>query len=116
MDTRITARGCDVPRSVQDRTIQLLGKLDKFDPRISSVEVVFEEQKRLKRVDAVVKVNGDKPVVAQAESAEFRDALDTLTDRLVKILRRRRSQLVDRQGPSLAESVVPPEAEPEEVE
>lgn len=105
MNTRIITRRCEISHSIQDRAGELLGRLDRFDPRITEVVVTFEEQRHLKRVDAIVKVLGDEPVVAHAEGEEFREALDTLTNRLTKILRRRRSKMVDRQGPNLSEAV-----------
>lgn len=109
MKTRIITRHCEISPSLERRTNELLDKLDRFDPRITEILVTFDEQKRLRSVDALVKVRGDEPVVAHAEAEEFREALDTLADRLTKILRRRRSQLVSRKGPKLSEAVANPE-------
>lgn len=109
MKTRIITRHCEISQSLRDRTHEVLDKLDRFDPRVTAVDVTFEEQKRSRRIDALVKVRGDDHVVAHAEAEEFREALDALGERLAKILRRRRSQLVDRKGPKLSEVVANPE-------
>jgi ribosomal subunit interface protein len=109
MKTRIITRHCEISTSLEHRANELLNKLDRFDPRITETVVTFDEQKRIRRVDAMVKVRGDEPVVAHAEAEDFREALDTLADRLTKILRRRRSQLVSRKGPKFSEAVANPE-------
>ena len=109
MKTRMITRHCEISRSLQIRANELLDKLDRFDPRITETVVTFDEQKHVRRVDAMVKVVGDEPVVAHAEAEDFREALDTLAARLTKILRRRRSQLVSRRGPKLSEAMANPE-------
>jgi putative sigma-54 modulation protein len=103
MRVQITARHCEVSDTVRDRTEMLLGKLRKYDPRVSSADVVFEEQRHSRRAEAVLAVDRDEPVVASGEGADFTAALDQMVDRLAKILRRRRSQVRDHQGRSLAE-------------
>jgi ribosomal subunit interface protein len=95
MRVQIAARHCDIPQTVRDRTEEQLGKLSRYEPRLSGAEVVFEVEKHLKKVDAVLKVDREEPVVAGGEGAEFREALDQMVDRLSRILRRRRKQMKD---------------------
>lgn len=92
MRIRLSARRCEVPADVQERATQLVSKLVKYDPRLSSAEVVFEIEKHVHRVDGVLSVDRDEPVVARGEGADFREAVDLLVDRLAKVLRRRRTQ------------------------
>jgi ribosomal subunit interface protein len=105
MRVMIAARRCEVPQSVLSRAEEQLGKLSRYEPRLSGAEVVFEMEKRLKRVEAVLKVDRDEPVVAGGEGDEFRDALDQMVDRLSRMLKKRRSQRKAHHGPSLSESV-----------
>jgi len=105
MRVQIAARKCEIPDSVRSRTEQQLGKLNKYEPRLSGAEVVFRIEKHLKKVEAVLSVDRGEPVVARGEGGEFRVALDLMVDRLSKILRRRRSQKTDHQGPSISETV-----------
>lgn len=95
MRVQIAARHCDIPQTVRDRTEEQLGKLSRYEPRLSGAEVVFEVEKHLKKVDAVLKVDREEPVVAGGEGEEFREALDQMVDRLSRILRRRRKQKKD---------------------
>jgi hypothetical protein len=52
----------------------------------------------------VLKVDREEPVVAGGEGEEFRDALDQMVDRLSRMLKRRRAQRRERQGPSLSKT------------
>lgn len=97
MRVQITARHCEVPDAVRSRTEEQLGKLSKYDPRLSGAEVVFEVEKHLKKVDAILKVEREEPIVAGGEGAEFREAVDQMADRLSRMLRRRRKLRKDRQ-------------------
>lgn len=104
MRIQIAARRCEVPTPVRDRTEEQLGKLSRYEPRLSGAEVVFETEKHLKKVEAVLKVDREEPVVAGGEGAEFRAAVDQMVDRLSRMLRRRRSQKKDYHRPGPADA------------
>lgn len=109
MRVRIAARHCEVPDSARSRAETQVGKLTKFEPRLSAAEVTFEVEKHLKIVEAVLTIDREEPVVAKGEGPEFRQAVDLMTDRLAKILKRRRSLKTDRKGPSVAKTPPPTE-------
>jgi ribosomal subunit interface protein len=99
MRVKIAARHCEVPETIRNRTEQQLGKLSKYEPRLSGAEVTFEVEKHRKKVDAILKVDREEPVLAGGEGAEFREAVDQMIDRLSRMLRRRRKQLKDYHKP-----------------
>ena len=105
MRVQMAARHCEVPDSVRSRTEEQLGKLSRYEPRLSGAEVVFETEKHLKKVEAILSVDRGAPVVAGGEGVEFREAVDQMVDRLSRILRRKRSQVKDHHRPSFTESV-----------
>ncbi len=109
MRVQIAARHCEVPSAIQSRTEEQLAKLSRYDPRLSGVEVVFEVVKHLKRVEAVLKVDREEPLVAAGEGSEFREALDQMVDRLSRMLKRRRSQKKDYHRQPSAEPLAPEE-------
>lgn len=109
MRVQIAARHCEVPTAVQNRTEEQLGKLSRYDPRLSAVEVVFQVEKHLKKVEAVVKVDREEPLVAAGEGMEFREAVDQMVDRMSRMLKRRRSQKKDYHRPPQTEPVLPEE-------
>ena len=47
MEVRITSRHSTLPESLRDRTEESLSKLNKYGARISAVEVIFDEEKKL---------------------------------------------------------------------
>ena len=109
MRVQIAARHCDLPDSVRERAEDQIGKLSRYEPRLSGAEVVFEIEKHRKKVEAVLSIDRREPVVAGGEGAEFQEALDQMVDRLSRILRRRRGQKKDHHGPRIADSPEPAE-------
>lgn len=103
MRIQIAARHCEVPTPVRDRTGEQLEKLSKYEPRLSGAEIVFETEKHLKKVEAILKVDREEPVVAGGEGTEFSEAVDQMVDRLSRMLRRRRSRRKDHHRPGSAD-------------
>jgi ribosomal subunit interface protein len=99
MRVQIAARRCEVPDTIRSRTEEQLGKLSKYEPRLSGAEVTFEVEKHRKKVDAILRVDREEPVLAGGEGAEFREAVDQMVDRLSRMLRRRRKQMKDYHKP-----------------
>jgi len=102
MRVQIAARHCEIPDTVRSRTEDQLGRLSKYEPRLSGADVVFQVEKHVKKVEAVLSVDRGEPVVASGEGVEFREAVDQMVDRLSRMLKRKRKQMKDRQrsGPS----------------
>ncbi len=82
-----------------------MDRLAKYDPRVGAAEVVFEEEKRIKKVEVVLSVDRSEPVVAHGEGEEFRTALDKVVDRLGRMLKRQRAQAKSHQAPKISEGV-----------
>jgi len=99
---QFAARRCSVPDSIRERAEELVGALSRFDGRMSSADVVFEEDKRVQKVEVILHIDGASPVVASAEDGEFRVALDRVVDRAARMLRRARSRASDHKAPSVS--------------
>ena len=104
LQIRITDRKCDVPDRVHRRAEDRISRLQRFQPRLRSADVVFSEEPGKRSVEAVLSIDGQDRVVARGEGPEFRAALDVLLDRLSRILRRQREQHTDHRGPSRGEA------------
>lgn len=100
MRVQVTQRHCEVPRDVRDHAEERVSGLQKYDPRLSAAEVIFDEVKHQKTVEGILSIDRAPPVVANAEGPDFRAAVDLMVERLAKILRRRRAQAVDHKAPS----------------
>ncbi len=112
MRVQTVARHCEVPDAVLTRAEERFKRLTRFDPALSSAEVVFQEEKHRKRVEGILSLDGEAPAVARAEESTFKAAVDAVADRLEKILRRRRSHLRAHQGPRAAEIAPAPDLAP----
>jgi ribosomal subunit interface protein len=101
---QIATRHCEVSDSTKARAEELVRKLPKYDPRVSGASLVFEVEKHLKKVEGILSVDRDEPVVAHGEGDDFRGAVDQMIDRLSRRLRRLRSQRIDHQAPPLSDA------------
>ncbi len=105
MEVRITSRHTTISESLRSRTEELLSKLHKYDARISVVEVVFSEEKNSKKVEGILHIDRNDPIVAAGEGDDFNEALSQVNDRLARQLRKLRSQARDHRGPPLADAL-----------
>jgi len=103
---QVAARHCDIPDSVRKRAEEQLARLAKYDARVAAAEAVFEEERRVRKVEVILTVERGEPVVARAEGEEFRTALDKVVDRLGRILRRQRGQATNHKGPRISEGAI----------
>jgi ribosomal subunit interface protein len=102
----ITERHCEVPRNVLTRTESQVGSLSKFEQRATHAEVVYHDERRARKVEVVVHVDGAGQVAAKGEGDDFRSALDQVVDRLRRMLREQRERRRDHHAPPLSEGVV----------
>lgn len=103
MRVKITERHCSVPAEVLERTEEQVRSLSKFEPRATAADVVYEEEKKVRKFEILIHVDGDEAVVAHGTGAEFRSALDQGVDRVSRRLRRQRERRRDHKAPPLSE-------------
>ena len=102
---QITARHCEVPEDVLERTESQVLALAKYSPRASAADVVYMEEKLTKVAEIIMHIDGGEPVVARGEGQEFRSALDELIERISRRLRRQRERRTNHKAPPLGEGV-----------
>jgi ribosomal subunit interface protein len=100
---QITARHCEIPADVLERTEEQVASLSKYSPRATAADVVYFEEKVDKVVEIIVHIDGSEPVIARGQDKEYRTALDQMIDRASRILRKQRDRLTEHQGPPLWE-------------
>ena len=105
MDVRMTLRHTTVSDSLRARTEKLLSKLSKYDDRVSAVDVIFAEEKKFKKIEAILHVDRSDLVVASGQGDDFNEALKQVNDRLVRQLRELHSQARDHRAPPLADAL-----------
>ena len=105
MNVMITARHCEVPAPVQERAERLMRRMERFDPRVQVIEVIFEADAGAFQAEARVSIAGGPTVIAQGTDRTVRGALDRMVDRLQRQLRkgrdRERNHQADRIDPQV---------------
>jgi len=104
MEVRITSRHSTLPKTLRDRTQELLSKLDKHGAPASVVEVIFEEEKNSKKIEGILHIDRSDPIVASGEGDDSNEALSQVNDGLRRQLRKLREQVTDHRAPSRAEA------------
>lgn len=105
MRITITERHCEVPQKVRERTERQIERLARYEPRATAAEVVYSDEKHTRKVEVIVHIDGAEHVVGRGEAADFRSALDQVTDRLRRMLSERRDRRRDHQAPPLSDGV-----------
>lgn len=105
MRIQITARHCDIGQDVKERAEELIERVKRFDPGLSSAEVVITEEGRQYRAEGILHIDGKNHVVAQGEADDLMAALDLMYNRLSKILRRKRSAEKKHQASSRSDRI-----------
>lgn len=106
MKVQITARHCEVPREVLERTEEQVASLSKYSPRASHADVVYTEENLTKAAEVIVHIDGGEPIAARGEGTEFRTALDQVVNRVGRQLRKQRERRTDHKAPPLGEGAV----------
>lgn len=105
MKISLTARHFELNDALREHVESRLQGLDRYHQRASRVEVTLTEEKRLKRVEARAFVDGDHDIHAEATANDFKTAVNQLSDKLARQLKRRRDRRVDHQAPRLNEEI-----------
>ena len=96
MRVQIATRGSSVPEDVQARAVDQIQKLERFDSEVLSADLVFEEVRHLRKVEAIVSIANSEPMVVTGEKEEWLSAVDELVERLGRMLRRHRERRTER--------------------
>ncbi len=114
MKISMTARHFELSDALRQHVEGRFTGLDKYNHRMSRVEVTLTEEKRQKLVEARAAVDGDIDIHAEAVAEDFRTAVNRVSDKLARQLRRRRKKQTNHKAPRLGQEIVTQEAEAEE--
>lgn len=99
MDVRITTRHVEIGQGFSEYADERTRKLTKYEPRLISVDLIFDNDHGEFSTEARAEVPGIPPLVAKAENESKRKSLDSALDKLGRQLKRERSKRVDHQAP-----------------
>lgn len=99
MQIIVAARHFDLSDNLKRHVREKFGDMDKYDERVRKLEVTLTEEKNRRNVDVLASVDRAGQVHAEAEDGDFRTAIDTARNRLVRQIKRQRARHRDHQGP-----------------
>lgn len=111
MDIVVVARHGTLPGHVEELARTQFERLERYEQRVSRVDVTVTNEKNRWEVDAHASVDRDEPVHSHGEARDVRTAIDQAVDRMTRQVKRLRERHRDHQGPG---KNVEPAAEPTE--
>lgn len=105
MNVIITTRQHGVPAPVRQRAERNVLRLLRFDPRIQEAEVIFDIDAGIHRAEARLTIAGGPMVIAHGDARDFGAALDRMTPRLKRQLRKGRRRQRARRTDGLEKEV-----------
>lgn len=109
MKITITARHFDLSDPLRRHIESRLNGLDRYHQRTSAIQVTLTDENREKRVEARAALDGDVDIHAEATADDFRAAVNRVSQKLARQLKRRRDRRTDHQAPRLGEEIEPSE-------
>lgn len=111
MEIEVTARSDGIPEKAKDYARDRIAKIARFFDRVGRVHISLEADKDEKKAHAVLHLDTGQTVVADQSHAELRIAIDLLSDKLERQVRKEKERLIDRhRKPGNVQT--PPPAEP----
>ena len=114
MDILVTARKFDLNDSLREYVERRLSRLERYDGRLVRVEVTLTQEKNRRRVEALAVIEGDVDVHAETTADQFRQALNKVSEKLTRQIKRRQDQRNDHQAPRLGRDIEPQQVAEEE--
>lgn len=99
MDVRITTRRATVGSGMLRRAEERVRRLERYEPRLQAVSLLFDEDHGRVTVEVRADVPGVPTLVTSSESDSSRASLDSALDKMRRRLRRERSRRVEHQAP-----------------
>jgi len=92
MQLIISTRHTQLSDHVRENVEEQFERLERFEPRITRVEVTLLEEKNRCEAEARLSIARAGQLHAHAEAADFRSAVDALVSKLSSQLKRQRSR------------------------
>jgi len=92
MQLIISTRHTQLSERLREVVEEQFARLERFEPRITKVEVTLLEEKNRCEVEARLSIARAGQLHAHAEAADFRSAVDAVVSKLSRQLKRQRSR------------------------
>jgi ribosomal subunit interface protein len=111
MDVVVAARHGTLPDHVVALAREQFDRLERYESRVSRLEVTLTNEKNRWVVDAHARVDRSSRVHAHGEARDVRSAVDQAVERMGRQLKRLRERHRDHQGPGKETQPTPDQVE-----
>ena len=95
MQINVSGHHLDVTQPLREYVENKIGRLERHASNVTHADVVMNVEKLRQKVEATIRLAGGE-VFAQAESEDMYAAIDALTDKLDRQLRKHKGKTKDR--------------------
>lgn len=95
MQINVSGHHVDVTQPLRDYVVNKLSRLERHAGNVTHADVVMNVEKLRQKVEATIRMAG-RELFAQAESEDMYAAIDALTDKLDRQLRKHKGKTRDR--------------------
>lgn len=102
MNIQITAKKIEIPAEIRDQAKEKIAKLEKFNHKIHSVEVIIKAEERRIHCETIVGVDNRSPIIIEVDADTIQGAVDLAVDKCERQLRKdkERESVRRRQSPA----------------
>jgi len=108
MQLNITGRHVDVTDSMHDYVTNKLEKVERHFDHVTNVHVILSVEKMRQKAEATIHVSGGGNLFADAENEDMYVAIDSMTDKLDRQIKKHKEKMTDhhRSGGALKDQEV----------
>lgn len=108
MQLNITGRHVDVTDSMHDYVTSKLEKVERHFDHVTNVHVILSVEKLRQKAEATIHVSGGGNLFAESEDEDMYTAIDSMTDKLDRQIKKHKEKLTDhhRNGGALKDQAV----------
>lgn len=106
MQLSITSRHCEVTDSMRQYAEEKAGKLTRYYDKITSTDVIIDQESNRHRVELIVHADHKHTFVAHVYAGDYYEAFDLVLDKIGRQLSDYKAKVRNRKKPARSDDVV----------
>ncbi len=88
MNIQLTAKKIEIPQEIREYALEKFSRLEKYNSKLSSIEVVIKAEERTIVCELVARVDNREPVVIETQGETIQAAIDLAENKAERHLRK----------------------------
>lgn len=93
MNIKITMKKVEVPVELREEAKEKFSRLDRFNQHIQSIDLVIKAEDRSMSCEAIIKVDGQAPIIITDAAETIQGALDMVLEKAERQLRKGKERI-----------------------